>query len=198
MEKYSAGLMSQSFWFIEFKKVLKLLSEGMSQSEVKAECIEQNLFGAVNSYRAKRVAGYLIKRATVLDAQEIGIFMGADLATQKLLNLIAILRSDRLFLEFLFEVYREKIILGIPIIEDSDASIFFRNKEIQSPEIESWKDTTKMKLRNCYFNYMAEANLLAVDGKTRRITPPILDTVLERHLEAKGDGVLIKAITGVN
>lgn len=198
MEKYSAGLMSQSFWFIEFKKVLKLLSEGMSQSEVKAECIEQNLFGAVNSYRAKRVAGYLIKRATVLDEQEIEIFMGADLATQKLLNLIAILRSDRLFLEFLFEVYREKIILGIPIIEDSDASIFFRNKEIQSPEIEGWKDTTKMKLRNCYFNYMAEANLLAVDGKTRRITPPILDVVLERHLEAKGDGVLIKAITGVS
>jgi hypothetical protein len=25
MEAYSAGLMSQSFWFIEFKKVVKLI-----------------------------------------------------------------------------------------------------------------------------------------------------------------------------
>ena len=35
MEAYSAGLMSQSFWFIEFKKVVKLISDGKSQNEIK-------------------------------------------------------------------------------------------------------------------------------------------------------------------
>lgn len=34
MEAYSAGLMSQSFWFIEFKKVVKLISDGKSQNEI--------------------------------------------------------------------------------------------------------------------------------------------------------------------
>lgn len=43
---------------------------------------------------------------------------------------------------------------------------------------------------------MADANLLVQDGKTRRITPPVLDIALERHLEAKGEGAMIKAITG--
>ena len=170
MEAYSAGLMSQSFWFIEFKKVVKLISDGKSQNEIKSACIEENLFGAVNAYRSKRIAGYLTNRAAALDAKEVQLFMESDPATQKLLNLIAILRTDRLFF----------------------------NKEVQSAEVEAWKDTTKRKLRSCYFNFMVDANLLAPDGKTRRITPPILDIALERHLEAKGDSAIIKAITGVS
>ena len=32
-KKYSAGLMSQSFWFIEFKKVLPMVMEGKAQDE---------------------------------------------------------------------------------------------------------------------------------------------------------------------
>ena len=180
MEAYSAGLMSQSFWFIEFKKVVKLISDGKRQNEIKSACIEENLFGAVNAYRSKRIAGYLTNRVAALDAKEVQLFMESDPATQKLLNLIAILRTDRLFFEFLFDVYREN------------------NKEVQSAEVEAWKDTTKRKLRSCYFNFMVDANLLAPDGKTRRITPPILDIALERHLEAKGDSAMIKAITGVS
>ena len=53
MKAYSAGLMSQSFWFIEFKKVVKLVSDGKSQNDIKAACVEENLLGAVNPYRAK-------------------------------------------------------------------------------------------------------------------------------------------------
>ena len=41
MEAYSAGLMSQSFWFIEFKKVVKLISDGKSQNEIESACIKK-------------------------------------------------------------------------------------------------------------------------------------------------------------
>ena len=197
MEVYSAGLISQSFWFVEFKKVVRLLSDGRTRSEAKAVCIDENLLGASNTYRAKRMAGYLTNRAAALDANEIRLFMESDLATQKLLNLIAILRTDRLFFEFLFEVYREKRILGSPTIENYDANIFFRNKERESSAVEAWQDSTKRKLRSNYFNFMVDANLLALDGKTRKLTPPILDITLEQHLRAKGDSAIIKAITGV-
>ena len=139
MEAYSAGLMSQSFWFIEFKKVVKLISDGKSQNEIKSACIEENLFGAVNAYRSKRIAGYLTNRAAALDAKEVQLFMESDPATQKLLNLIAILRTDRLFFEFLFDVYREKIILGIPIMETRDANIFFNNKKYRVPKLKRGK-----------------------------------------------------------
>lgn len=197
-EKYSAGLMSQSFWFLEFKKVIKLISDGRSNDEIKAICTEKNLFGAAKEYRAKRMCGYILGRAKKLDQTMTDLFLNSDLNTQKIINLIAILKGDRLFFEFMFEVYREKIILGIPIIEDTDLKVFFSKKEAQSEVIEQWKDTTKKHLRTNYMTYLADAGLITVADKKRTVTPPILDIALERYLEACGEAPIIKAITGAN
>ena len=197
-EKYSAGLISQSFWFVEMKKVVKLIDEGKSDEEIKNICINENLFGAAKEYRAKRIYGYIWNRAKKLDKTLIDLFVNSDLATQKIINLVAILRTDRLFFEFMFEVYREKNILGIPVIEESDVNIFFSNKEVQNDDIAQWTDVTKRRLRSVYFNYLTDANLLTIVNKQKTITPPILDIALERYLEACGDGAIVKAITGVN
>ena len=50
-EKYSAGLISQSFWFIEMKKIIKLIDEGKSEEEIKNLCISENLFGAAKEQK---------------------------------------------------------------------------------------------------------------------------------------------------
>ena len=196
-EIYSSGLISQSFWFVEMKKIIKLISEGKSEKEIRKICIEENLFGAAKEYRAKRIYGYLSKRVEKLDETMITLFLASDLQTQKLINLIAVLKVDRLFFEFLFEVYREKSVLGAPNIEDADINIFFKNKEVQSEDIAKWTDVTKKRLRSAYVNFMVDANLLTVVGKEKTITPPIMDIALERYLEATGNGVVVKAITGV-
>lgn len=170
----------------------------MDEDEIKKLCIDENLFGVMKEYRAKRIYGYIWNRAKRLDKTLIDLFCTSDLATQKVINLIAILKTDRLFFEFMFEVYREKNILGIPVIEDADVNIFFKNKEIQSEDIATWTDGTKRRLRSIYFNYLTDANLLTVVEKKKTITPPILDIALERYLETCGDGAIIKAITGVD
>lgn len=197
-EKYSAGLISQSFWFIEIKKILRLIREGKREDEIKKLCIEENLFGTTNEYRAKRIYGYIWNRVKHLDGKIIELFNESDLSTQKIINLIAIMRCDRLFFEFIYEVYREKNILGTLTIEDRDANIFFRNKEIQNESIAKWTDGTKKRLKSCYLNYLIDANLITVKDKKKYITPPIFDIAIERYLELVGDFAIIKAIMGVN
>lgn len=197
-ETYSAGLVSQSFWFVEMKNIVKLLNEDKSAEEIKRLCIEENFFGAANEYRAKRMYGYIWSRAKKLDKTLIDLFLTSDLATQKIVNLLTVLRSDRLFFEFMFEVYREKNILGLRELEEADLNIFFKNKEIQSEDIANWADNTKRRLRSIYVNYLTDANLITIVDKKRMITPPILDTALERYLKDCGDGAIIKAITGVS
>lgn len=195
--EYSAGLMSQSFWFVEFKKYLKLLSNGKSPDEMKQIVVDENLFGAPNEYRAKRYYGYISTRASRLDSQGMDLFWNSDLQTQKLLNLICVLRGDRLFFEFIYEVYREKNILGTEYLEPTDGRIFFKNKGIQSEVVESWKDTTRRKVQNCFFNFMTDCGLLTnLEGK-KAITPPLLDIALERYLLASDEENMVKAITGV-
>lgn len=195
---YSAGLMSQSFWFLEFKKAVRLRKEGLNHGEIKKMCLEENLFGAANEYRALRMAGYIISRIKTMDDTLVELFCSSDLATQKLINLITILRTDRLFFEFIYEVYREKVILGVEYMEDTDINVFFTKKETQSELIAGWKDSTKRKLRNVYMNFMTDANLLTVVEKKKTITPPILDIALERYLKSVDEEAMIKALTGVN
>jgi hypothetical protein len=196
-DKYSAGLVSQSFWFVEFKGIVKLIKSGRTDDEIKTLCLEENFFGASKEYRAKRIYGYIWNRVKQMDEAMIKLFVESDLATQKIINLICILKMDRLFFEFIYEVYREKAILGFDKIEDVDMNIFFNEKEIQNDDIANWKDATKKRLRNIYTNYMIDANLLTLENNEKKITIPILDIALERHLKATGGEVLVKALTGV-
>ncbi len=197
-EKYSSGMISQSFWFVETKKIIQLVNDGMILEDIRALCIEENFFGMGNSYRAKRMFGYIWTRVSKLDDTMIKLFCDSDLATQKIINLISIMKSDKLFFEFLYEVYREKVILGSQVLEESDVKVFFSNKEKQNDDITVWTDGTKKRLRSCYFNFLMDANLLALINKEKVLTPPILDIALERYLEATGEYAIVKAITGVN
>ena len=194
---YSAGLMSQSCWFVEFKKIIQLVADGKSQEEIRIQCLENNLLGAAKEYRAKRVYGYLITRAKMLDAAGVRLFMESDLSTQKILNLVAILRGERLFFEFVYEIYREKVILGQLELEDRDFSIFFRTKGEQSELVEKWNDSTKGHLKSNYVTCMTDANLLYIEGRKRLITKPIVDNSLIRYLNDSGDQAILAAITGV-
>ena len=195
-QNYSAGIMSQSFWFNEFRQLLKLKRENCEPDEMKKRVIEENLFGATNEYRAKRIYGYLINRVSVVEKELSDLFFSSDLATQKLINLIAVLRGDRLFFEFLYEVYRDKIILGEKTLELSDGKIFFNHKETQDDNVLAWKDQTKKRVQSAYYNFMIEANLLEIVDKKKLITPPLLDIALENYLRSNGETAIIKAITG--
>ena len=195
--EYSAGIMSQSFWFIEFKKLVRLIASGKSDEEIKTECVDNNLFGAPKEYRAKRMYGYLWKRAQMLDDDLVQLFMDGDLAAQKLINLIAILRGDRLFFEFVYEVYREKSIIGQLELEDKDLNVFFSTKGNQSDLVENWNESTKKHLKSNYTGFLGEAGMLRIEKKKRTITTPIVDDRLARYLERCGNHALLVAIMGV-
>lgn len=198
---YSAGLMSQSFWFIELKKLVLAVKEGKAADEIKRLCIDENWFGAVNSYRAKRMYGYLINRVKSMDDALIDVFVSSDVATQKLINLICIMKMDRLFLEFVYEIYRDKIILGNSEISANDVTSFFINKANQSEEISVWKESTIKHLKSTYMNFLTESGLatnINSNKTVKQVTPPFIDTALEKYLNDNNGAAIIKAITGVN
>ena len=198
MEKYSSGLVAESFWFIEFKILIKLRYEGKSWDDIKALCLNENLLGISKEYRAKRIFGYLKNRIEVIEDGYLEIFMHTDLQTQKIINILASAKKNRLFFEFLYEVYREKVKLGALELTPSDINIFFKNKQEQDEIMSKWTDVTLRRLRSTYMNFLVDAGLLTVSDKQRKITPPILDITLENFLKDTGEMQLIKAITGVS
>jgi hypothetical protein len=159
--------------------------------------LEENLFGVAKEYRGKEIYNCVSARAKVFTDEMINLFCASDIATQKVMALISVLKTDKLFYEFLYEVYREKVIIGIMELEDSDISIFFKNKQAQDETVASWKDYTLKKLRNSYINYLRDAGMIFESGSKKEITPPILDVALERYLQSQNEQHLIKALTGV-
>lgn len=199
-DKYNAGLMSQSFWFIEFKKIVLLYHNGADYDEIKRQCIEENLFGAINPAREKRMCGYLSTRLRSMDKRLVDLFVSADISTQKIINLIAIMNTNRLFFEFVYEVYRNKLIVGDSSIDLKDGNIFFAQKEAQNEDLASWKDSTKKKLRSLFLNFLTEADLVkwADDKKHKRIVNRVFVTMeLEIYLRNTNMS-MYKAIVGVN
>lgn len=81
MERYSSGLVSESFWFIEFKKIVKLRYDGKSWDDVKDLCINENLLGISKEYRAKRIYGYLKNRIESIDNDMVDLSISTDLST---------------------------------------------------------------------------------------------------------------------
>lgn len=196
---YSAGAVKFSFWFLEFRKVVQLLAQGKDYKEIKRLSEEENIFGAATPARAKMIYSTTTARAKALDQSFIPLFMDSDVATQKLFALVAVLAHDTLFFDFVYEVIREKLIIGSNEIADSDIRVFFKNKQEQDDKVAGWQDYTLHRLGACYKTQLFEAGILD-DNKftdTRKILKPILDPVLKHWLEDFGYEAMAKAFEGV-
>ncbi|OOO00078.1 MAG: hypothetical protein ATN35_09330 [Epulopiscium sp. Nele67-Bin004] len=196
MDKYSSGLVSQSFWFVEVKKIINLLNENATWEEIKVLAYEENLLLLYKMSRIKRVYGYLKNRISTLDRHMLQLFQTADVQTQKLINLIAITKDNRLFFEFLYDVYSDKAQTKYIDLTPADASIFFKLKADQEELIASWNEITLKRLGSVYINFMVEAGLITKTNNSYKITPPILDIQLENYLIDSGEANIIKALTG--
>lgn len=196
-KEYSAGMVKLSFWFSEFRKVVDLLNSGKTMTEVKALNIEENIFSAPTQARAIQIFNTVSSRVKGLDSSFYKLFENSDLSTQKLIALIAIMQTDSLFFDFVYEVYREKLLMGSDELADSDIRIFFKDKQLQSEKVAKWTDYTLKRLGTCYKTMLMEAGLTDRSSGNRKILKPILDKPLEVRLKSNGMDLVIHALTGV-
>lgn len=197
--KYSAGAVKFALWFMEFRKEVQLLLQGKTFEEIKALSVEENIFGASTSARAAMIQSTLTARIQSLDPSFYTLFMDSDVATQKLYALTGSFAHDTLFFDFMYEVIREKMIIGTSILTDADIRIFFKNKQAQDENVEKWTDQTLQRLGRSYKTQLFEAGLLDDRNRSaeRRIMKPILDPLFKHWLEDYGYGQVAKAMEGI-
>ena len=196
-KEYSAGAVKMSFWFIEFRKVVQLLHDGKSMDEIKELAHSENIFAAPTALRSNQIYSTVAGRIRSLDQSFIPYFLTGDLATQKLYALIAAMAYDTLFFDFVYEVIREKMIVGSNELADSDVRVFFKNKQQQNEKVAGWTDSTLVRLGRCYKTMLYEAGVIDKSKTARTILKPIFDPELSRWLEQKNMAIYEKALTGV-
>ena len=193
---YSASAVKHAFWFMEFRKVVTLRYEGKTWEEMKKASEEENLFGAPTPARAKQIWNTVSARTKALDDSFYPTFMNSDLASQKLFALVAVMANDILFAEFVYEIIREKMIIGINEYSPSDIRLFFKYKQEQSEKAAGWTDQTLGRLGHSYRNFLYEAGVTDNGRKIRRILKPILDPEMERWMREQHMDYYLKALKG--
>ena len=193
--KYSTVLKSRSFLFNEQKKVIELYIDGFNKKEMREKIIEEDMFKYNTKNRKKEVASTVLKRLKVLDNFLIIEFKQSSLAEQKFIVLYTILKTDRLFFEFMVEVFREKYLVKDFELKDYYFESFFREKAIQSDRIANWQDYTYYKLKQVYLRILFEAGLIN-NQEERLILKPIIAKEITDHLVSIGDKIYVKALLG--
>ena len=197
LKSYSAGAVKHSFWFMEFRKVASLRSDGLSWEEIKECNKKENMFGAPTPLRQNQIWSTVSGRMKCLDDSFYPVFQSCDVSAQKLFALVAAMLYDTLFAEFVYEVIREKMIIGSNEFADIDVRIFFKNKQEQDDKVAKWTEATTKRLGGCYKTMLFEAGWTDKGKDVRKILKPILDPVMERWLLDHDMEYYVKALTGV-
>ncbi len=183
--QYSAGAVSKGFWFQEFKKYNYLLNKGLKDAEIKKMQEEENILLAPSKDYGKKMINEVSKRTKALPKEICTMFGSLPVSDQKILNILGIMMTDRLFFEYMYEVYREKIITGNLEFDNSDTRIFLKNKSEQSEKVSNFTSQTKKRLAGAYKTYLKEANLIVEENNSLIVKKPILDVNLEEEMKNK-------------
>lgn len=194
--KYSAGLISKSYWYLESKKTAQLMLDGLTRKEIVEKAIFDNIYQVDSEYRSKTIANSLYTRLHSLPKPLLVAIINSDITTSKLLVLISILKTDRLLFEFMHEVFRPKIILGDFSITERDINVFFEAKKAQSEIVDNWVNKTIINLKSRYLTVLNFAGLIRIDGDKNEIMVPLVYYRIKQLLIDNDLGPYLYAITG--
>lgn len=196
MLKYRSTIKARSYLYLELKKAANLYIEGFSTANIRQKALDENTFSLNSENRIKEIASTVLERLGALDEILIDKLANSNLETSKQIALYAILKTDRLFFEFMQEVYKEKYLVGDYQITDKDFAIFFRRKAEQSQQVAGWTDYTFYKLKQVYKRILIEAGFVKKNNKNIEITRPFMEQELIDYLDEKGDNIYLKAMLG--
>lgn len=196
--EYKSTIKSRPYLYKETKKASMLINKGLEVDGIKGKSLEDNIFQLESESRKKEVASIIITRLKSLDKEIIYDIENSNIETSKILVLYSILKTDRLFFEFMNEVYKEKIILKDLYIRDKDFSVFFQNKKEQSEKVASWSEYTFKKLKQVYIRILFESGLIVNQKGDKEIKLPIIDNEVKDYIYKNDGRVYINAILGIN
>ena len=195
-KQYSAGAISHCFWFSEFRKVVDFRAAGKTWDEIKELNETENVFAAPTPHRANNIWSAVSRRVKALDGGFYPVFQSSDATAQKLIVLVGIMASDRLFAEFVYEVVREKMFMGIYELTDSDIRKFFSAKQEQDTRVAKWSELTFKRLLSVYKVILHDAGLLDGTRSPMKIIRPLPSPELENWLIGNKMRLYLRAITG--
>lgn len=183
-------------WYRETKQCIELLREGKSLDDIKILSENENIFNAASSSRADNIRVVTARRLKAVNEEFLSFFSAQDAMAQKQLCVVLVMLTDRTFYEFMNAIFKEKMILGVYELHDSDLVGFVHRLQESDERIAKWSDAAVIKVRDNYKYILKEAEFISKTGTTREIVRPIISDAMKTFLIDEGLLTIYKILAG--
>ena len=193
---YSSAIKKTPFQYITSKKIAKLMLDGLNRSEVYEKCFDNNYIEVESIQRRREITNVVYNRLLELDEFLLKEFYDGDVTSSKFILVYAIAKSDSLFFDFMFEVYRDTLLGDKKYISIDDFNNFFESKKQIDPIVSKWGHFTIDQLAKGYRNILKESGLGHRVKKNIFVDKPMIHPSIQEHIELIHDKEYIQALLG--
>ena len=186
-EEYKGSLTREQFLFYEIRVVAKLMVEGYSKDEAIAKIEEDNLFQFPTERMNKSIANTCFGRLESLNSNDlIELIANSNVEDAKLVNLYAMMRTNKLVWDFMVTVIGEKYRTQDLAFGNSDLNLFMMRLREQNDDVVSWSDATIHKIKQVLRRSLVEAGYLD-SVKATTLNPMLAGFELIDGIKANSD-----------
>lgn len=192
-EVYSADIAAGSLLISESREVAKLLLANASKEDWQQAIRGDNVLMKRSPASAKRQTRLIRNRLELMQPELWKIVTDGsyDACVQALMA--AAIKQSRLLGDFLLELKSTKIQVFESQLSLRDWDKFFETCEQRAPEIASWAETTKKKVRQVVFRILAEAKYIDSTKSMRLIHVRMLPEI-QSYLKSHGEDNLLRCM----
>lgn len=194
--KYLSTMTTRPYLYNESKFVAECLVNGMAEDVIKEKVVNDNVFKLASRDRRERFYSEIIKRLDLLDSELLHHFVYQDKQTSKLILLLALLKRDRLFYEWMREVVWDKYLIMEQSINYNDILGFMERKKEQDDTISKWKDTTIKTLISTYQQTLVEAEVASHGDGVLLLHQPLISISVRNYLIENEEKQVVEVLLG--
>ena len=186
-DEYKGGLTREQFLFYEIRVAAKLINEGCSRKEATERIIQDNLFQFPTERMISSIAKTCFDRLDTLNsASLIENLAHANVEEARLVNLYAMMRTNKIVWDFMITVIGEKYRTQDLTFNQSDINLFMMRLQEQNDDVASWSDSTIGKIKQVLRKSLIEAGYLD-SVKSTLLNPVLADYELIDGIKANSD-----------
>lgn len=194
-QRYMARIPGKPLLFPESRMTAQLRLSSLSDKEVIEHVYVNNSFQFPTRRKIREVTRVILSRLDALSTELLAVLADGPSDLARITLVYAIMKTDKLFRDFMSVVYMPAARMASGRIERSDVDAFFRMLAEQDENVASWSESTIDKLKQTAVKMLADAGLID-STRTRRVQRPILSQEFRALLEAAGDSAYIEVLTG--
>ena len=157
--------------------------DGLSKTEINTITTDENIYQVNSINRSKRIANVTYNRMSVYTEDLLEKFTKTDVSTSKIMVLISILSTDKLFYEYMNEVFKEHKLLGDKQVSRRELDKFMEHKRIENEKIAKWSDNVVGRIKRSYFTFIRDSGLIDENNNIKEV---YIDYEIQKQLENEG------------